>query len=111
MLDLYSVTALPMHRGKDKTAQPSAAAAELWQRLGQLPLDKGMPKADADRFSVISGHVERTGSRLRLRWLSFPRVSEGLPAFTQWLHDQHCVDLKYRIERQTNADDDEAEFD
>jgi Zn-dependent protease len=111
VLDLYSVTALPMYRGKDKTAEPPAASAELWQRLGQLPLDNGMPKAEADRFSVISGHVERTGSRLRLRWLSFPQVSEGLPAFTQWLNDQHCVDLKYRIERQTNAEDDEAEID
>jgi Zn-dependent protease len=111
VLDLYSVTALPMHRGKDKTYQPPAAAAELWQRLGQLPLDKGMPKANADRFSIITGHVERTGSRLRLQWLSFPKVSEGLPAFTQWLNDEHCVDLKYRIERQTNADDDEAEID
>lgn len=111
VLDLYSVTALPMHRGKDKTAQPPAAAAELWQRLGQLPLDKGMPKGDADRFSIISGHVERTGSRLRLRWLSFPQASDGLPAFSQWLNDQHCVDLKYRIERQTNADDDEAAID
>jgi Zn-dependent protease len=111
VLDLYADVALPKRRGKGKTAQPSAAAEELWRRLGQLPLEKGVPQAAADRFSVISGHVERTGSRLRLRWLSFPQVSEGLPAFTQWLNDQHCVDLKYRIERQTNAEDDEAEID
>ena len=48
--------------------------------MGQLPLENGKPKPADERFSLRSGFDMRTGSQVRLEWLWFKQVLDGVPA-------------------------------
>jgi hypothetical protein len=34
---------------------------------------------------------------MEVHWASFPNPAVGLPAFTEWLCNQHCAGMKYDL--------------
>ncbi|HUE13040.1 MAG TPA: hypothetical protein VMR25_02645 [Planctomycetaceae bacterium] len=87
-------------------AQERQRGLAIGERLGQLPLKDDKPAPSAERFSA-SGRATRSGRRLRLQWLAFRRVEDGLPALAEWLCAAHCTDFKYRIEPVADVDDED----
>jgi hypothetical protein len=108
VLDMYLA-----HSGASADVAPAQLVAQERQRglamgelMGQLPLKNGKAVPGAERLSA-SGRATQSGRRLRLQWLAFRRVEDGLPALAEWLCAAHCTDFKYRIEPVADVDDED----
>lgn len=87
------------HAEKDKEF---AGRARKWhlalgERMGQLPNDKGLPKAGTTRFSAGGAMVAQRGLLIQFHGLNFVRAAEGALALIHWLRDRKCVGFKYEF--------------
>ena len=63
-------------------------------RLGRHPAGFS---TEEDPYHVQMGSLNSSGRRLSFSYFSFPDITVGLPAFAEWLYDQGCTDVRYRI--------------
>jgi Zn-dependent protease len=70
---------------------------EVGAKLGQIRYLNDTPDPEADSYSGRGGSVSMHGLLCEVRWAFFddPR---GLVAFTQWLCDKSCTQLKYDLQ-------------
>lgn len=83
-------------REEDRRKKLETWPLQFGSHLGQLPLDGRVPVAGADRFSVRSGVVMRTGATLHFT-LVFERPAVGAAALARWLSQRGFVDFKYEF--------------
>jgi Zn-dependent protease len=94
LIDLYSsLEATPYTNRIERTRLQHAVAVQL----GTVESKEDGIDQNKDAYGTLTGTVARHGLLMEVHWASFPNPAVGLPAFTEWLCNQHCAGMKYDL--------------
>jgi len=107
LVKLYEAWVIPEESKKRTPEEATKIRSQMRERMGMLPLGNGVPILEGD--SALSGLLLRTGALLRFNWIAFKQTESGLPALADWLCAKKCSQIRYRLERiEEDQDEDDT---